>query len=107
MDDVVEMDSNNGKSKSSSFKPFSAFSNIFMKLHPAFKVISRWKQGDEEEQWAEKAVAALIQKLKKNNKASYEELIRAITYPQILSQCVTIPGSKDGRLQVNLVFHCI
>lgn len=78
-----------------------------MKLHPAFKVISRWKQGDEEEQWAEKAVAALIQKLKKNNKASYEELIRAITYPQILSQCVTIPGSKDGRLQVNLVFHCI
>lgn len=95
------MDSDDGESKSSGFKPFSAFSNMFMKLHPAFKVVSRWKQGDEEEKWAEKAVEALIKKLKKN-KASYEELMRAITYPQIPSQCVTIPRSLDGRLQVNL-----
>ncbi|KAK7591149.1 hypothetical protein V9T40_002762 [Parthenolecanium corni] len=94
------MDSDDGESKSSGFKPFSAFSNMFMKLHPAFKVVSRWKQGDEEEKWAEKAVEALIKKLKKN-KASYEELMRAITYPQIPSQCVTIPRSLDGRLQVS------
>lgn len=96
------MDSENGESESRGFKPFAAFSNVLMKLHPVLKVVSRWKQGDEEEQWAEKAVETLIKKLKQN-KVVYDELMRAITYPEIRSQCVTIPRSRDGRLQVNFV----
>ena len=33
---------------------------------PAVKKLLGWKQGDEEEKWAEKAVDALVKKLKKN-----------------------------------------
>lgn len=56
--------------------------------------------GDEEEKWAEKAVDALVKKLKKN-KGSLEELERALSCPGQASNCVTIPRSLDGRLQVS------
>jgi len=58
-----------------------------------------WKQGDEEEKWAEKAVDALVKKLKKT-KGAIEELEKALSCPGQPSKCVTIPRSLDGRLQV-------
>ncbi|XDA76917.1 hypothetical protein R6Z07F_007061 [Ovis aries] len=59
-----------------------------------------WKQGDEEEKWAEKAVDALVKKLKKK-KGAMEELEKALSSPGQPSKCVTIPRSLDGRLQVS------
>ncbi|KAI5607979.1 mothers against decapentaplegic-like 5, partial [Silurus asotus] len=59
-----------------------------------------WKQGDEEEKWAEKAVDALVKKLKKK-KGAMEDLEKALSSPGQPSKCVTIPRSLDGRLQVS------
>ncbi|XP_006814584.1 smad1/5 protein isoform X1 [Saccoglossus kowalevskii] len=68
--------------------------------NPAVKRLLGWKQGDEEEKWAEKAVDSLVKKLKKK-KGSMEELERALSRPGEASRCVTIPRSLDGRLQVS------
>ena len=67
---------------------------------PAVKKLLGWKQGDEEEKWAEKAVDALVKKLKKR-KGAVEDLERALSCPGQPSKCVTIPRSLDGRLQVS------
>jgi hypothetical protein len=61
-------------------------------------------QGDEEEKWAEKAVDALVKKLKKT-KGALEELEKALSCPGQPSNCVTIPRSLDGRLQVSITFR--
>lgn len=74
--------------------------SLFSFTSPAVKRLLGWKQGDEEEKWAEKAVDALVKKLKKN-KGSLEELERALSCPGQASNCVTIPRSLDGRLQVS------
>ncbi|KAJ7407058.1 mothers against decapentaplegic 1-like protein [Willisornis vidua] len=58
-----------------------------------------WKQGDEEEKWAKKAVDVLVKKLKKKRSAM-EELEKALSCPGQPSSCVTIPHSLDSRLQV-------
>ncbi|XP_070552263.1 mothers against decapentaplegic homolog 5-like isoform X1 [Ptychodera flava] len=68
--------------------------------NPAVKRLLGWKQGDEEEKWAEKAVDALVKKLKKK-KGAMEELEKALSCPGEPSKCVTIPRSLDGRLQVS------
>lgn len=43
----------------------SPLSSIFTFTSPAVKRLLGWKQGDEEEKWAEKAVDSLVKKLKK------------------------------------------
>ena len=43
----------------------SSISSLFSFTSPAVKRLLGWKQGDEEEKWAEKAVDALVKKLKK------------------------------------------
>ncbi|KAL0594064.1 Protein mothers against dpp, partial [Plecturocebus cupreus] len=78
----------------SSLQPLSSVFN------PAVKRLLGWKQGDEEEKWAEKAVDALVKKLKKK-KGAMEELEKALSCPGQPSNCVTIPRSLDGRLQVS------
>ncbi|OWA51219.1 Protein mothers against dpp [Hypsibius exemplaris] len=62
-----------------------------------------WKQGDEEDKWAEKAVEALVKKLKnkKTHPTAITDLEAALTHPEEQSKCVTIPRSQDGRLQVS------
>ena len=65
----------------------------------AVKKLLGWKQGDEEEKWAEKAVDALVKKLKKT-KGALEALEHALSNPGTVTKCVTIPRSLDGRLQV-------
>ena len=70
------------------------------------KKLLGWKQGDEEEKWAEKAVDSLVKKLKSKRKkedgeGGIEDLERALQNPNQPSKCVTIPRSLDGRLQVS------
>ncbi|XP_077014197.1 mothers against decapentaplegic homolog 9 [Tamandua tetradactyla] len=75
-------------------------SSLFSFTSPAVKRLLGWKQGDEEEKWAEKAVDSLVKKLKKK-KGAMDELERALSCPGQPSRCVTIPRSLDGRLQVS------
>ncbi|TEA24083.1 hypothetical protein DBR06_SOUSAS2610023, partial [Sousa chinensis] len=75
-------------------------SSLFSFTSPAVKRLLGWKQGDEEEKWAEKAVDSLVKKLKKK-KGAMDELERALSCPGQPSKCVTIPRSLDGRLQVS------
>lgn len=75
-------------------------SSLFSFTSPAVKRLLGWKQGDEEEKWAEKAVDSLVKKLKKK-KGAMEELEKALSTPGQPSKCVTIPRSLDGRLQVS------
>ncbi len=81
----------------------NALNSLMAFTNPAVKKLLNWKQGDEEEKWAEKAVDALVKKLKKKPGA-IEALEKAISQPGLPSECVTIPRSLDGRLQV--CFHC-
>ncbi|XP_006899550.1 PREDICTED: mothers against decapentaplegic homolog 5-like isoform X2 [Elephantulus edwardii] len=74
--------------------------SLFSFTSPAVKRLLGWKQGDEEEKWAEKAADALVKKLKKK-KGAMEELEKALSSPGQPSKCVTIPRSLDGRLQVS------
>ncbi|XP_041359447.1 mothers against decapentaplegic homolog 5-like [Gigantopelta aegis] len=78
----------------------SPLSSIFSFTSPAVKRLLGWKQGDEEEKWAEKAVDSLVKKLKKK-KGALEDLEKALSCPGQNSKCVTIPRSLDGRLQVS------
>ncbi|XP_052868340.1 protein mothers against dpp [Anopheles cruzii] len=86
--------------ESSSSSTMSSLNSLFSFTSPAVKKLLGWKQGDEEEKWAEKAVDSLVKKLKKR-KGSIEELERALSCPGQPSKCVTIPRSLDGRLQVS------
>lgn len=93
MDDDVE---------TSTSSTMSSLNSLFSFTSPAVKKLLGWKQGDEEEKWAEKAVDSLVKKLKKR-KGAIEELERALSCPGQPSKCVTIPRSLDGRLQVSLM----
>lgn len=90
------MDSENAESSHSTM---SRFNRLFSFTSPAAKKLLGWKQGDEEEKWAEKAVDSLVKKLKKR-KGAIDDLERALSAPGMPSKCVTIPRSLDGRLQV-------
>ncbi|KAF0307663.1 Protein mothers against dpp [Amphibalanus amphitrite] len=78
----------------------SGLNSLFTFTSPAVKKLLGWKQGDEEEKWAEKAVDALVKKLKKT-KGALEDLENALSCPGQRTKCVTIPRSLDGRLQVS------
>ena len=78
----------------------SSLNSLFTFTSPAVKKLLGWKQGDEEEKWAEKAVDALVKKLK-NEPGAIENLEKALSSPGQPSDCVTIPRSLDGRLQVS------
>lgn len=78
----------------------SSLNSLFSFTSPAVKRLLGWKQGDEEEKWAEKAVDSLVKKLKKK-KGALEDLEKALSCPGQQSKCVTIPRSLDGRLQVS------
>ena len=67
---------------------------------PAVKRLMGWRRGDEEEKWAERAIEALVKKLKKR-KGAIESLEKTLQSSTHLSECITIPRSLDGRLQVN------
>ncbi|CAG5121658.1 unnamed protein product [Candidula unifasciata] len=77
-----------------------SLSSIFSFTSPAVKRLLGWKQGDEDEKWAEKAVDSLVKKLKKI-KGALEDLEKALAFKSPHTKCVTIPRSLDGRLQVS------
>ncbi|XP_019877481.1 protein mothers against dpp-like [Aethina tumida] len=77
----------------------SALQSLFSVTSPATKKLLGWRQGDEEENWAEKAVDILVKKLKKN-KTALADLEAALSNPGTPSKCVTISRSLDGRLQI-------
>lgn len=74
--------------------------SLFSFTSPAVKRLLGWKQGDEEEKWAEKAIDSLVKKLKKRKEA-LEELEKALSNPNQPAKCVTIARSLDGRLQIS------
>lgn len=78
-------------------------SSLFQYNCPAVKKLLGWKQGGEEEKWAEKAIDSLVKKLKKrkNGQGTLEDLEFALANRGLHSKCVTIPRSLDGRLQVS------
>lgn len=78
----------------------NAMTSLFSFTSPAVKRLLGWKQGDEEEKWAEKAIDSLVKKLKKRKEA-LEELEKALSNPNQPAKCVTIPRSLDGRLQIS------
>ncbi|CAL8281026.1 unnamed protein product [Arctogadus glacialis] len=58
----------------------TAITSLFSFTSPAVKRLLGWKQGDEEEKWAEKAVDSLVKKLKKK-KGAMEDLEKALSCP--------------------------
>lgn len=99
---IRKMDTDDVETSSSS--AMSSLNSLFSFTSPAVKKLLGWKQGDEEEKWAEKAVDSLVKKLKKR-KGAIEELERALSCPGQASKCVTIPRSLDGRLQVRFLIN--
>ncbi|KAL3972642.1 casein kinase 1, gamma [Sarotherodon galilaeus] len=63
-------------------------SSLFSFTSPTVRRLLGWKQGDEEEKWAEKAVDALVKKLKKK-KGAMEDLEKALSCPGQPSKCVS------------------
>lgn len=83
----------------------SSLTSLLSFTSPTTKRLLGWKQGDEEEKWAEKAVEALVKKLKQKPGAIMA-LEKVLKNPGEQSECVTIPRSLDGRLQVSkTLFH--
>ncbi|CAJ0942381.1 unnamed protein product, partial [Mesorhabditis belari] len=63
---------------------------------------SWWKQGDEDENWSKKAIDNLMKKLQKHNREALGALEMALKNEgKMPSDCVTIPRSLDGRLQIS------
>ncbi|CAJ0580722.1 unnamed protein product, partial [Mesorhabditis spiculigera] len=61
-----------------------------------------WKQGDEDDTWSKKAIDNLMKKLQKHNRESLASLDMALKNAgRLPSDCVTIPRSLDGRLQIS------
>uniref|UniRef100_A0A915KM83 Mothers against decapentaplegic homolog n=1 Tax=Romanomermis culicivorax TaxID=13658 RepID=A0A915KM83_ROMCU len=85
------------------FRPNKQSSSIITRLSNLAKM--EWKQGDEEDQWANRAVESLLKKLKEEGQQEYQcqvsNLEQALLYPNQASECVTIKRSLDGRWQIN------
>lgn len=73
---------------SSEMNSSASITSLFSFTSPAVKRLLGWKQGDEEEKWAEKAVDSLVKKLKKK-KGAMEELERALSCPGQPSKYLT------------------
>lgn len=60
---------------------------------------SKWKQGDEEDTWKIKAVEVAVKKLRKQP-GEVDKLNEALTHKKSDTECVLLPRSQDGRIQV-------
>lgn len=61
----------------------------------------KWKQGDEEDTWANKAVETLIKQLKRQSNEQYLALQEVLHNKTENSPCITLKRSQDGRVQVS------
>lgn len=87
----------------------SSLSNMFSFPSPRVKKLLNWKQGDEDDKWAQTAVEILVKRIQKCKgkevgRSEMEHLEMALAHPEQPSRCVTIPRSMDGRIQVNIQF---
>lgn len=83
-------------------RPHGTFSKIGNMIRNNFKMnrkTSSWKQSGEQDGFTEKAIDALVKKLKQQPGALVK-LENALKTPGAPSECVTITRSLDGRLQV-------
>lgn len=85
-------------------------SNMLNFPSPRVKKLLNWKQGDEDDNWAQTAVEVLVKRIQKTRgkeagRLEMQILERALTSPDMPSPCVTIPRSMDGRIQVSLTFE--
>lgn len=74
--------------------------SFFFNCPGAIKRLLEWKQGDEDDSWAEKAIESLVKKLRKK-KGTLKELELALAKREEGTKCITIERSLDGRLQVS------
>ncbi|XP_066913963.1 mothers against decapentaplegic homolog 3-like [Clytia hemisphaerica] len=77
-------------------------STMFLSFNaPIVKRLLQYKVGNGEDVWSEKAIKSLVKKLKKNG--GLQELEKAVINQgnNGSTECVTIPRSLDGRLQVS------
>lgn len=84
----------------------SSLSSMFSFPSPRVKKLLNWKQGDEDDKWAQTAVEILVKRIQKCKgkevaRSEMEHLERALAHPEQPSRCVTIPRSMDGRIQVS------
>lgn len=94
-----------GSSSGSSRSVISTITHMFTSA-PRVRKLLNWKQGDEDEKWAEIAVDVLIKRIQKHKgkergRADIECLEQALANPTLPSKCITIPRSMDGRIQVS------
>lgn len=74
---------------------------IFPFNNTLVKRFLNWKQGDEEDTWRNKAVEALIKKLKRQSNEQYLNLQLVLNTKNENTPCITLSKSQDGRLQVS------
>ncbi|KAL7630314.1 UNVERIFIED_CONTAM: hypothetical protein RMT77_019540 [Armadillidium vulgare] len=74
--------------------------NLFKLRNPAVKRLIGWRECEDDDKWASKAIESLYKKIK-GKRSSLEDLQYALGNPGSPSNCVTIPKSVDGRLQVS------
>lgn len=80
-------------------KVMSTFQNLFSSTKPTVKKLMSLQRNlpEDKDRYVEKAIEHLVKKLRKRD---VEELEKAINYPGVPTNCVTIARSMDGRLQV-------
>lgn len=88
---------------------FSSLTSMFNFPTPRVKKLLNWKQGDEDDKWAQTAIEVLVKRItkvrgKEAGRLAMEQLERALANPDAPSACITIPRSLDGRIQVSSVF---
>lgn len=79
----------------SSLQHYNPFNNTLVRR------FLNWKQGDEEDTWRNKAVDALVKKLKRQPNEQYSNLQLVLNQKNENTPCITLSRSQDGRLQVS------
>lgn len=79
----------------------SSLHQIFPFNNQLVKRFLNWKQGDEEDNWRNKAIEALIKKLKRQPNDQYTTLQLVLDRKSEQTPCITLSRSQDGRLQVS------
>uniref|UniRef100_A0A7E4V2J2 Mothers against decapentaplegic homolog n=1 Tax=Panagrellus redivivus TaxID=6233 RepID=A0A7E4V2J2_PANRE len=71
------------------------------KLGQGMSSVLKWKQGDEDDGWSKKAIETLTKRLQRHNENAIDQLNKVLENKgREKSECVTIPRSIDGRLQI-------
>jgi len=79
----------------------SSIHQIFPFNNTLVRRFLNWKQGDEEDTWRNKAVDALIKKLRRQPNEQYTNLQLVLHHKSEDTPCITLSRSQDGRLQVS------